>query len=109
MINAMTRKPLSVSTGGTAGPYIMLPYHQLDDLRRLLDEHAIRFWVEENVISLNGGPEVATVNLGHGADGACDPVHPRWRRREVGYAMALADEIRALTGSRLLADLDCGP
>jgi len=82
MINAMTRKPLRVSTEGTAGPYIMLPYHQLDDLRRILDEHAIRFWVEENVISLNGGPEVATVNLGHGADGAAiqsilDGVHEK--------------------------------
>ncbi len=69
MIDAMTRKPLYVSTDGTAGPYIMVPFHQLADLRHLLDEHGIRFWVEENVISLNGAPEVAVVNLGRGADG----------------------------------------
>ena len=68
MIDQMTRKPLRVSTDGTSGPYIMLPESQLDDVRLLLDRHHVRYWVEELVISLDGSPEVAVINLGRGAD-----------------------------------------
>jgi hypothetical protein len=68
MIDAMTRKPLHVSTDGTAGPYIMVPVSQLADLRELLDKHRIRYSVEEDAISLDGAPEIAVVDLGHGAD-----------------------------------------
>ena len=68
MIDAMTRKPLYVSTDGTAGPYIMAPVSQLADLRELLDKHRIRYSVEEHAISLDGEPEIAVVDLGHGAD-----------------------------------------
>jgi len=70
MIDAMTKEPLHVSTDGTAGPYIMVPVTQLDDLRDLLDKHRVRYWVEEEVISLDGSPEIAVVDLGHGADAA---------------------------------------
>jgi hypothetical protein len=68
MIDAMTRKPLHVSTDGTAGPYIMVPVSQLADLRELLDKHRIRYSVEEDVVSLDGAPEIAVVDLGRGAD-----------------------------------------
>jgi hypothetical protein len=68
MIDAMTRKPLHVSTDGTAGPYIMLPVSQLDEVRQLLDDHGIRYWIEEDVISLNGAPETAVIDFGRGAD-----------------------------------------
>jgi hypothetical protein len=68
MIDAMTRKPLYVSTEGTAGPYIMVPVSQLADLRELLNKHRIRYSVEEDSISLDGGPEIAVVDLGHGTD-----------------------------------------
>jgi hypothetical protein len=70
MIDAMTRKPLHVSTDGTAGPYIMLPVDQLTDVRQLLDRHKIRYAVEDDVISLNGAPETAIIDLGRGADAA---------------------------------------
>jgi hypothetical protein len=70
MIDAMTRKPLYVSTDGTAGPYVMVPVSQLADLRELLDKHRIRYSVEEDAISLDGAPEIAVVDLGHGADDA---------------------------------------
>ena len=69
MIDAMTRKPLYVSTDGTAGPYIMIPVDQLVEVRQLLDKHHVRYTVEEDVISLNGSPEIAVVDLGVGADG----------------------------------------
>ena len=68
MIDAMTRKPLHVSTDGTAGPYIMLTVSQLDDVRQLLDDRGIRYWVEEDFISLNGAPETAVIDLGRGAN-----------------------------------------
>ena len=70
MIDAMTEKPLYVSTDGTAGPYIMVPVTQLPDLRDLLDKHRFRYSVEEDAISLDGAPEIAVVDLGHGTDGA---------------------------------------
>jgi hypothetical protein len=68
MTDAMTRKPLRVSTDGTAGPYLMLPVSQLDEVRQLLDDRGIRYWVEEDAISLDGGPETTVINLDHAAD-----------------------------------------
>jgi hypothetical protein len=70
MTDATTKKPLRVSTDGTAGPYIMVPVIQLDEVRGLLDSRRIGYWVEEEAISLNGAPEVAVINLGRGADAA---------------------------------------
>ena len=46
----------------------MVPVSQLPDLLDLLDKHRIRYSVEEDAISLNGAPEIAVVDLGHGAD-----------------------------------------
>lgn len=68
MIDVTTRKPLSVSTDGTAGPYVMVPVSQLEEVRLLLEDRGIRHWIEENAISLNGAPEVAVIDLGRGAD-----------------------------------------
>lgn len=68
MIDAATKRPLHVSIDGTAGPYIMVPVSQLTEVQQLLDGHEIRYWVEEEAISLNGAPEVAVIDLGHGAD-----------------------------------------
>jgi hypothetical protein len=64
MTDTTTEKPMHVSTDGTAGPYITLPLSQVDEVTRLLDGHGIRHWVEENSISLNGGPYISTINLG---------------------------------------------
>ncbi len=68
MTEATTKKPLRVSTDGTAGPYLMVPVSQLDEVRRLLDSRRIGYWVEENAISLNGTPEIAVIDLGRGGD-----------------------------------------
>jgi hypothetical protein len=68
VIDATTKKPLHVSTDGTAGPYITLPFSQLTEVRHLLDSHGIRYWVEEDVISFNGAPEEAVIDLGRGAN-----------------------------------------
>jgi hypothetical protein len=64
----MTKEPLYVSADGTAGPYIMLPFSQLAELRELLDSQKIRYSVDEFAISLDGGPETIVVDLGRGVD-----------------------------------------
>lgn len=70
MADVATKNSLRVSTDGTAGPYIMVGVSQLDDVRRILDSRQIVYWVEENVISLNGAPEIAVINLGRRGDAA---------------------------------------
>lgn len=70
MIDVSTKKRLRVSTDGDAVPYIMLPVQQIEDVRALLDASSIPYWVDENAISLDEGPEVTVVNLGHDADAA---------------------------------------
>lgn len=68
MIDQCTNKPLVVSTDGDTGPYIMVPVNQVDDVCRLLDANDIRYWVDDDAISLDGKPEVTVVNLGSGSD-----------------------------------------
>jgi hypothetical protein len=68
MKDVTTKKSLYVSTDGNVGPYIMVPVSQLDTMRQLLNQHHIRYSVDENAISLNGEPEVAIINLGRGGD-----------------------------------------
>jgi hypothetical protein len=54
---------MHVSTDGTAGPYIMVPISQLPDVRQLLDEHSVRYSVEEDAISLDDAPYIAVIDL----------------------------------------------
>jgi len=70
MIDASTRKPLSVSTDGNAVPYIMVPVQQIDEVRALLDGHNIPYWLDDFAISLDGKPAVTVLNLGSGVDAA---------------------------------------
>lgn len=70
MTDGTTQQRLSVSTDGTAGPYITVPVSQLEEVKGLLDARRIRYWVDENAISLNGEPEIAVINLGREADAA---------------------------------------
>lgn len=68
MIDITTDQPLSVSTDGDAGPYIMVPMAQLDQVRAALDANAVSYWVDEEAISLDGKPEVTVINLARGSD-----------------------------------------
>ena len=68
MIDTTTDKPLCVSTDGDAGPYIMVLVAQLETVKALLNANRVPHWVDEEAISLDGKPEVAVVNLGHGSD-----------------------------------------
>jgi hypothetical protein len=67
MTDATTHQRLRVSTDGTAGPYIMVPVSQLEELKALLNRNGIRYSVDENAISLDGKPEIAVINLGRNA------------------------------------------
>jgi hypothetical protein len=68
MIDVTTKKPLRVSNEYPPAPYIRLPFSQLDEVRRLLDSRSIGYWVDENAISINGGPEMIVINLNRGTD-----------------------------------------
>ena len=68
MTDTTTRRPIRVSTDGTAGPYIMVPVELLEKVRKLLVENNIPHWVEHNAISVDGRPAVTVINLGQKAD-----------------------------------------
>lgn len=68
MIDASTRKPLLVSAGGDAGPYIIVPMRQVEDVRALLRANDVAHWVDEDTISFDGGPAVTVVNLESSSD-----------------------------------------
>jgi hypothetical protein len=70
MTDSSTKKPLRVSDGGTAGPYITVPVSQLAEVRRLLDANKVRYWVDEDAISLDGEPEATVINFGRDCDRA---------------------------------------
>jgi hypothetical protein len=70
MIDSTTREPLHVSTDGEAGPYIMVPVMQLDDVTTVLDSSHVAYWVDEEAISFDGKPEVAVINLRQGSNPA---------------------------------------
>ena len=68
MIDITTKKPLEVSTDGGAGPYIELPLDQLKEVQQVLESNGIRHTVDEDSISMDDGPFIATIDLGRGAD-----------------------------------------
>jgi hypothetical protein len=70
MINRATNKPLTLTTVNPVWPYLILPFSQLEEVRRLLDRHKVRYWVSENAISMDGGPETIIIYLGRGEEDA---------------------------------------
>ncbi len=42
----------------------MVPVPQLDKVRKLLDDHEVRYSADEDAISLDGKPEIVFINLG---------------------------------------------
>ena len=70
MTDTTTKKPLRVSGNGKYRPYIRLPLSQVDEVRRLLDSHGISHALEEDAISMDGGPYIAVIDFGREADAA---------------------------------------
>jgi hypothetical protein len=46
----------------------MLPLIQVDEVRRLLNSQGIIHSLEEQAISMDGGPYIAVINFGRDAD-----------------------------------------
>jgi hypothetical protein len=79
MTDVVTKQPLKVQTS-EVGPSLDLPYSQLEDVQRVLDARGIYYWVDEHVISIGGGPEMAVIEFGRRGDAtaiqaALDEIH----------------------------------
>jgi hypothetical protein len=70
MIDTSTGERLQVSTEAESGPYIDLPFSQVDEVRKRLDREGIPYWVDPDVISFDDGPEMAEINFSRYVDAA---------------------------------------
>ena len=61
-------KKLTVWTYENSRPYIKVRYDQLEKLSALLDQNDIENLARENILSIDGGPYIATVDLGWKTD-----------------------------------------
>jgi hypothetical protein len=70
MTDTTTQKPLRVADVGTRWPYIRLPLAQLEQVKRLLDSHGVRYMVEENAYSYDNGPFYIRIDIRREEDAA---------------------------------------
>jgi hypothetical protein len=70
MLDIETNLPLKVSTDGDAGPYLLVPLEQLDDVREALGRRQISFTLGEDAIELDDSPVIAIIDFGWNADPA---------------------------------------
>ena len=68
MTNTVTRKPLQVRDGGTAGPYMSLPESQVAQVCAVLDANGFRYEVDEDAYSIDGQPEVTYISFAWNTD-----------------------------------------
>ena len=64
MIDQMTNKPVRIFPNST----IIVPLAQLDELKAVLDANKVRYEIDDEVLSVDGKPEVAFVDLEPGSD-----------------------------------------
>jgi hypothetical protein len=69
IVSTFTKKRIRV-TPDSAGPYIMLPVFQLDEVKAVLDREQVPYTVDDFSISIEGDPAVTVVNLGRDVDAA---------------------------------------
>jgi hypothetical protein len=70
MLDIETNLPIKVSTDGDAGPYLLVPMEQLEEVREALERRQISFTLGEDAIELDGSPVIAIVDFGRDADPA---------------------------------------
>ena len=58
-----TIKPVSLSTDGEAGPYIMTPVQYVDQVRNFLVDRGIRFNLDHASFQRKGIPEFTVFNI----------------------------------------------
>ena len=69
MIDIVKKKPIRVSAS-EGQPYLVVPLEQLDKVTALLDANQVAHWVDEEVLSIDGKPEIAFINLDDQTDAA---------------------------------------
>jgi hypothetical protein len=68
MIDSVRKKPIRIEMGGNAPADFSLPFQQLDQVRALFDANNIKYWVDEEVLSIDDGPEIAFVTISRNSD-----------------------------------------
>jgi hypothetical protein len=68
MATSASDAPLTVSTDGTAGPYVIVTPEQFRPVVEALRADGIRFQVDDKAILLNGAQALAVIELGSAAD-----------------------------------------
>lgn len=68
MTTSASDAPLTVSTDGSAGPYVIVTPEQLRPVMEALRADGIRFQVDDEAVLLNGAQALAVIELGRGAD-----------------------------------------
>jgi hypothetical protein len=68
MTTSASDAPLTVSTDGTAGPYVIVTPEQFRPVAEALRADGIRFQVDDEAVLLNGAQALAVIELGRGAD-----------------------------------------
>jgi hypothetical protein len=63
-----TEAPLTVSTDGTAGPYLIVTPEQYVAVTEALRADGVPFEADLDAVRLNGAPALAVIELGRGAD-----------------------------------------
>jgi len=56
-------KPVSVSPGGKAGPYIMTPVQYVEQIHEFLTQQGIRFNIDHGRYKTQGVPEFTVFNI----------------------------------------------
>ena len=68
MVDRGTQKPFRVLTDALAGSYIKVSVNGLECLRKLLEDNAIRHWVDHHAVSVDGGPLMTVIWLHRSTD-----------------------------------------
>lgn len=68
MTETVSKQRIRVPTPTTAGVFISVETDRLPALRAILDANNIRYWVNEYLLTMNGGPELAQVVFPRGSD-----------------------------------------
>jgi hypothetical protein len=68
MIDTRTRRPLRVQTSAGAGAFIMLRLDQVARVSPLLDANEVKYWIDDEAISIDGRPAVTVINLSRNQD-----------------------------------------
>jgi len=70
MIDAIAHKPLTVEAVEDGGAILDLPESQLEQVKAVFDAHNVRYWIDEDVVSCDGGPETALIIISQNEDPA---------------------------------------